>query len=336
MKVLHAILVARYPERPAGHWVVMKTTIAGVDLFVMAYAWSQKGVAYFVSTAGKTIRHSTNYISRFEDEYGNVHEKQLPWPTIAHLLYEFLPLIDEHNKARQHALALEKCWLSKDCWFRVMTTFVGMAVVDEQRFDRNKRSGSEDGVTSLARQEEVGDDFDIRVMANLICKPLATGQFKFRETAQPTARANAYNGNANKADPLIRITAADGTKNYERKEGQEDTKLKPRQRTCFICRRYRPDGVNTQWQCGDCGMALCKRDRGREVSCLTEHKQSANHILGCGYLKRRPHQFVMPKEMKLYKCTRSVTAAIEKNNQSKRKGNGGAARVSPEKRSRHR
>ena len=42
MQVLHAILVARYSKRPAGHWVTMKATISGVDLYVMAYAWSQK------------------------------------------------------------------------------------------------------------------------------------------------------------------------------------------------------------------------------------------------------------------------------------------------------
>ena len=82
----------------------------------MAYAWSQKGVAYMVSTSGTTVRHSTNYVSRFEDEYGNVVHKELPRPTVAHFLYEFLPLIDEHNKAMQIFLALGKCWITKDCW----------------------------------------------------------------------------------------------------------------------------------------------------------------------------------------------------------------------------
>ena len=109
MQVLHAILVARYSKRPAGHWVTMKATISGVDLYVMAYAWSQKGVAYMVSTSGTTVRHSTNYVLRFEDEYGNVVHKELPRPTVAHFLYDFLPLIDEHNKARQNFLALENC-----------------------------------------------------------------------------------------------------------------------------------------------------------------------------------------------------------------------------------
>ena len=54
------------------------------------------------------IHHETNYTSHFEDDYGNATEKQLPRPTVAHFLFEFLPLIDEHNKARQNVLALEK------------------------------------------------------------------------------------------------------------------------------------------------------------------------------------------------------------------------------------
>ena len=74
----------------------------------MAYAWSNRGIAYFVSSCGSTVRHETNYTSRFEDDYGNATEKQLPRPTVAHFLFEFLPLIDEHNKARQNVLALEK------------------------------------------------------------------------------------------------------------------------------------------------------------------------------------------------------------------------------------
>ena len=112
--VLHSILLARYPKRPAGHWAVMKATISGVDIFIMAYAWSQKGIAYMVSSCGKTVRHETPYRTKFDDGFGNVDYRELPRPAVAHFLYEFLPLIDEHNKTCQNALALEKCWLTKD------------------------------------------------------------------------------------------------------------------------------------------------------------------------------------------------------------------------------
>lgn len=69
MQVLYAILVARFGSRPAGHWVVMQANIGEVDVFAMAYAWSQKGVAYIVSSCGKTVAHEQPYISKYEDEY---------------------------------------------------------------------------------------------------------------------------------------------------------------------------------------------------------------------------------------------------------------------------
>jgi hypothetical protein len=107
MKVLHAVLVARHNDRPALHCVVMQTEIGGVQLYAIAYEWSARGVAYMVSSCRKTVAHEDAYVLRFEDEYGNVQKKELPVPTVAHSLYNFLPLIDEHNKAHQNALAIE-------------------------------------------------------------------------------------------------------------------------------------------------------------------------------------------------------------------------------------
>ena len=66
MQVLYKILLARHGSRPAGHWVVMQSKIADVELFAMAYAWSQRGVAYIVSTCGKTVMHDQPYISKYD------------------------------------------------------------------------------------------------------------------------------------------------------------------------------------------------------------------------------------------------------------------------------
>ena len=54
-RILYDILMLRHPQRPAGHWVVMKANISGVDIFAMVYAWSSKGLTYIISTCGKTI-----------------------------------------------------------------------------------------------------------------------------------------------------------------------------------------------------------------------------------------------------------------------------------------
>ncbi len=72
MQVLLKVLLARHGSKPAGHWVVMQATIAGVELIAMAYAWSQKGITYMISSCGKMVMHKEPYLSRYEDDFGNV------------------------------------------------------------------------------------------------------------------------------------------------------------------------------------------------------------------------------------------------------------------------
>ena len=108
MRVLHRILQAQYGERPAGHWAVMRTKIAGVPIFCLAYAWSQRGISYFVSTCGSTEVCRDKYMSNYEDEYGNICHNEINRPEVIHFFYEFLPIIDEHNKQRQNILGLKR------------------------------------------------------------------------------------------------------------------------------------------------------------------------------------------------------------------------------------
>jgi hypothetical protein len=101
MAGLNAVLKGRFGNKCTGHWVSMTSVIGGAKLLSLAYAWSQKGVSYFLSTCGSTHQSSVMYESNFEDEFGNVSSKFLPRPQISHFLYEYLPLIDEHNKQLQ-------------------------------------------------------------------------------------------------------------------------------------------------------------------------------------------------------------------------------------------
>ncbi|KAL7537556.1 hypothetical protein ACHAWF_005802 [Thalassiosira exigua] len=288
MQVLHAVLRARYPRHTVGHRVMMKTPIAGVDIFVMAYASSNKGVAYMVSSCGKTVRHSKNYTLKFEDDFGNTQEKELPRPTIAHFLYEFLPLIDEHNKAHQNVLALEKCWLTKNCWFRLMTTFVGMAVIDVQRWDRNMRQNGK-GHCALEEADEDRDS-ESKKMVNMIARPFRTGKFRYREAAQPAQR-NAGRDRA----ALVRIMDADGS--------VKSNNVKPRTNSYFLCRKYQKKHKTTIWVCSKCGMPLCQVDRDREETCLEEHLSSTNMYLGCGLIKC--DAFIFSANLRVWRSTRS-------------------------------
>ena len=253
------------------------------------------------------MRHERNYISSFEDAYGNVGTKELARPAIAHMLYEFLPLIDEHNKARQSALALEKKWPTKLGWFRVLTSLVGMAVVDLQRWDRHA-SCDKDGNT--LRVDGI-DDFDIIEMANLIARPLRTGDLAYyRSGSQPSLRRSTF-GDDGGCD-LVRIRGEDGSVNYAVTNGRCG---KARQRSCFICRKYKSATQNTQWMCRDCGMPLCSVGRNRNETCLAEHQNTSCPILGCCKIERT--HFIMPDDIKV--CLRTRAGVNNKKNESRKR-----------------
>jgi hypothetical protein len=66
-----------------------------------------------------------------------VGSKEINLPELAHLLYDHLPLIDEHKKQGQKILGLERRWPTRNCWFWLLTTLLGMCIVDMHRLYRN-------------------------------------------------------------------------------------------------------------------------------------------------------------------------------------------------------
>ena len=51
-------------------------------------------------------------------------------PAIIGDYFEHSNIIDVGNQLRQNELALERYWLTKDPWFRIDTTIVGISVID--------------------------------------------------------------------------------------------------------------------------------------------------------------------------------------------------------------
>ena len=146
----------------------------------------------------------------------------------AHMLYEFLPLIDEHNKARQNSLALEKCWMTKSCWKRIITIRPSL-VWQLWMFSivRPVAGFADDG------DDGIVDDFDIKTMTNLIRRLLTDERFKYyRKSNHPSKRITNSTNVDNRA--LTRINGADGSWNYAKSNPDEKTHC--HQKSCFICR----------------------------------------------------------------------------------------------------
>jgi len=271
-----------------GEWRIMRATIDGVDLPAIAYAWSQKGCSYFITMCGSTNKSAHVCESKFEDEWGNANFKEIPRPEILHFYYEYAPLIDEHNKARQAVLAMEKRRETQNPWFCLITTLTGMCVVDMWRIYRY----------SLLKVEEHDqrdvDGLQIVQFTDWICANLRTWQYKTQH------KQGAKTGK------LVRIMDNQGNTNrqpttYQIENGKSVGSAITQQ--CFICRMlltekegtpYRP----TSFWCKDCHVPICGVDRtgdagGRELSCLDEHCCNEDEFFQCNKLHTKG--MVVPK-----------------------------------------
>jgi hypothetical protein len=287
MQALHSVLKARYGDRPAGHWVVFRSNIHGVTLLAVCYAWSHSSTTYFLSTCGSTNPAKSSYTTHFEDEFGNVSIKHIPQPSIKEWFYDFLPLVDEHNKQRQSLLRLEKKWPTKNCWFRLLITLVGMCVVDCYRIYLN-------------HDKQKYSKMDIVQFADEITMNLRLRTPKKATTLQ--AERNTIQGQDIR---LERITNENGDIHRQPTDLQR-TKLgratgNSITANCYICRKYMKEAgktnyVQTAFRCLDCKMPICKADRSnssRTMTCYLEHKCSDDTEIGCSDV--RCHRKTFPK-----------------------------------------
>ena len=278
MSPLKAVLKARYGSNATGKWVVFQTTISGVKLIALAYAWSAKGTSFFISTMGNTNPSKTLYRSRFEDDFGGTSFKDIPRPEIADFIYDFLPIIDEHNKQRQRLLNLEYQWPTKDCWTRLGVSLIGFSVVNLYRLYRNHNYDKYSG-------------YGILKFSDMICG----GLVKRKRTIQATPAA--LNLNLDLRTNLVRIRNEDGLttkriKNHRTRPGAVGSAV---QKSCWICRQYphpTKEGQKlykmTSFECVKCGTPLCREPReGRPyMSCFHEHNNSTDNSVRCNGVKK--------------------------------------------------
>lgn len=297
MLVLHEILKARYGDKPAGHWVVMKAEISGVDVLAIAYAWSHSSCSYFVSTCGSTYPAEQSYTTHFEDEFGIVSTKQISRPHLLEWVYDFLPLIDEHNRQRQNILNLERKWPTKCCWFRLLVTIVGMSVVDLYRIYLNQEKEKYKTITVVEFSDLICREIKERQSRpapprNVVCQMFATDNGTEMRIERVTNSAG-------------HVTQRSPTNHQKTKE----RRLKGRVigQNCYICRKYLKEDGSTRYNktahcCMDCKAPLCLVDRSTSragrMSCYMEHKTSSDPDIGCTSICKRNAAFPKSKQVR--------------------------------------
>ena len=118
---------------PSGSYLVMESVAPGtnVNLVAIAYKYNSRKTLFFaMSRDAETTEPGLPYVARFADEHGNVRERRVLRPKCLSVYFGAANLIDVHNHLRQGVLRLEMLWKTPNPWFRLITTIIGITVVD--------------------------------------------------------------------------------------------------------------------------------------------------------------------------------------------------------------
>lgn len=103
----------------------------GAELVSYGYKYNTKKVLVFVTTLGAgSLVPGRPYQAKFNDIYHNVCYRDVARPQVLCMYFKHINVVDVHNQIRQHILALEEAWVTKDGYFRLFSTFVGFTVTD--------------------------------------------------------------------------------------------------------------------------------------------------------------------------------------------------------------
>jgi hypothetical protein len=126
-------------DMPGGTWIVLETTTDEERLFCVGYKYNKKNVLIFMCSRGAgSTEPGVPYEARFPDKYGNVCTRHVARPQVISTYFKYSNCVDLHNQVRQHSLALEKKWITQDCYFRLYTTHIGMNLTDTWKIMRGK------------------------------------------------------------------------------------------------------------------------------------------------------------------------------------------------------
>jgi len=136
---------------PGGVHISLSGSFNNVDLIATGYRYSRKTILFFIMTANAgSCLHGIPYDMKYTDPYGNLCIRNVDRPDFISRFFADSNTIDSHNHVRQSELGLEKKWHTKDPYFSLNTSLIGMCVADAwklptlHRIINNKKDSNED------------------------------------------------------------------------------------------------------------------------------------------------------------------------------------------------
>ena len=95
------------------------------------YKYNLRKVICFLSSRDfESSKPGEPYYACWVDVAGNLKFREVERPRYISKYFAHCNAIDAHNQARQGKLALEEVWDTQDCWFCLMSFFVGFTITD--------------------------------------------------------------------------------------------------------------------------------------------------------------------------------------------------------------
>jgi hypothetical protein len=281
----------RYSTRMTLYFVMMEDSgeCCRCCLFFLyicsVYCCISNPVYYCMDTG--TTRHGKPYEMKWADSHKNVHIRHVDRPDAAiSKFFEQSNTIDSHNQLRQGQLALEKCWVTQDCWFRLQTTFVGINVTGTFRI--------------AAHHSKIPKgNYPIREFAGVFpsqllhhAKALETTvaprnlkcslHFKSPTLADDTPARVLVMPNHSQIQPpeaLYSLIDQNGKEHHYvrlKKARDKNGKHQTKRRTCFACKE---NNKTTMWgqYCYTCNMSFCTAIHKQTIDCFKQHAEEMCH-----------------------------------------------------------
>jgi hypothetical protein len=258
-------------DAPSGKWVLMETTIDGVEVVCAGYKYNSKRVLFFTWPKGAAnCVPGEPYIATYLDENGHRVERPILRLAVLSRYFSYANVVDVHDQMRQGILDLEYTWVTQNCWFRIATTFLGMTVTDAYiAFKRALPANDPDKEMCLMRfadelAMELISNKDDEVAAQAAARPVRAAA---RRLDVPADDAPEDIFEASLAPPNIHRLESYGV--VESASGKRYNK----QKACKVC------GKETSSYCAavQCGekVAICREGTSyHSRNCFIEHKKA--------------------------------------------------------------
>lgn len=274
---------------PSGSNIVLECqTPTGHTLLAIGYKYNQKKILCFLATknAGST-KPGNPYIAKFSDSIGNLCEREVERPAIISNYFGHSNILDAHNHARQGELQLEKRWVTKNGWFRLATTYIGITITDAWKLYKH-------GVADQKQKETTIVEFADRLAADC-CRNTHSGDTSILDSlyitipgndAPPVAEVKLGNRRSDEISPVSVATTIESIVDQhhfkDNSDREDDGNGRPKRRACRSCSKatqkkcQHPRCKQEQYNANGAwkkGVFYCEehwKDHHKEVSCFFE------------------------------------------------------------------